>query len=86
MALNFLFHYKKDKILFKKLNDQRYCHNSFKIISDERGKVMHMIRNDDKILKNLVKYIFQLSLKDAIKKLGIYIKKILLTMFALKEK
>ena len=48
----FLFHYKKDKILYlKKLNDQNVVITPLKIISDERGKVMHMMRNDDKILK-----------------------------------
>ena len=57
-----------------------------KIISDERGKVMHMIRNDDKMFKKFGEIYFSTIFKDAIKKLGIYIKKILLTMFALKEK
>ena len=34
-----------------------------KIISDERGKVMHMMRNDDKMFKKFGEIYFQLSLK-----------------------
>ena len=38
-----------------------------KIISDERGKVMHMIRNDDKMFKKFGEIYFSTILKDAIK-------------------
>ena len=38
-----------------------------KIISDERGKVMHMIRNDDKMFKKFGEIYFSTIFKDAIK-------------------
>ena len=41
---------------------------NLKIMSDERGKVMHMLRSDSPVLKNLVRIIFllftRISLKD----------------------
>ena len=42
-----------------------------KVISDNRGKVMHMLRRDDEIFKNLAKSIFPLFSLTKLK-LGIY--------------
>ena len=44
-----------------------------KIIADDRGKVMHMLRSDDKIFQNLEKFIFLQFIKKKLK-LGIFIK------------
>ena len=46
-----------------------------KIIRDERGQVMHMMRNDSDVFKSFEKFTFQPSLKIK-SKLGIYIKKL----------
>ena len=47
-----------------------------KIINDDRGKVMHMLRSDSKVFKNLVRYIFQLFTKIKLKD-GTFIKSVL---------
>ena len=46
-----------------------------KIIRDERGQVMHMMRNDSDVFKSFEKSTFQLFLKTKLK-LGICIKKL----------
>ena len=57
-----------------------------KIISDDRGSVMHMMRSDSPILKILAKFTFQLYITDQLKPGTCTKKQLLITHVFLKSK
>ena len=59
---------------------------SLKIISDNRGSVMHMMRKDSPVYKSFGEIYFSTIFKDSVKKVGIFIKTPHLIMYVLKER
>ena len=67
MAINTLFFYKENYKKRSKMKIHDIIVTPLKIISDDRGKVMHMLRKDDKIFSKFGEIYFSTILQNKIK-------------------